>query len=103
MYRQPTYTLLNLSGLTIGIATTLFILLYIDFELNYDRFHTKADRIFRVETNVIKTKDKEIEVEWQSIPTNFAPIAEKDYPEIKQCTRFYGFYQGDAVRFSVWR
>lgn len=100
IYRQPTYAILNLLGLVVGIAATLFILLYIDFELNYDRFHAKADRIFRVETKAIKTKDKVIDVDWQGTPANFAALAKQDYPEIEQCVRFFGFHQGESIRFQ---
>jgi len=48
MAKQKGFSLINVSGLTIGIACSLLILLYIQDELRYDRFHQDADRIFRV-------------------------------------------------------
>lgn len=48
MLKQKGFSLINVSGLTIGIACSLLILLYIQDELRYDRFHKDADRIFRV-------------------------------------------------------
>jgi putative ABC transport system permease protein len=46
--RQKGYSVLNVLGLAIGIACFLLISFYIRDEFSYDRFHTKADRIFRV-------------------------------------------------------
>lgn len=42
------YSLINVFGLTLGIASCIFIAIYINDELSYDRFNTKADRIYRV-------------------------------------------------------
>ena len=46
--RHKGYTLLNITGLSVGIALSLLALLYVEHELSYDRFHSKADRIYRV-------------------------------------------------------
>ena len=48
MAKQKGFSIINISGLTIGIACSLLILLYLQDEWSYDRFHTDADRIFRV-------------------------------------------------------
>jgi putative ABC transport system permease protein len=48
MSRQRGFSLINISGLTIGIACSLIIILYIIDELQYDKFHSDTDRIFRV-------------------------------------------------------
>ncbi len=42
------YSLINITGLAIGLASFMFIILYISDELSYDRFNEKADRIYRV-------------------------------------------------------
>lgn len=46
--RDKFYTVLNISGLAIGIGVSLLIVVYMLNELSYDRFHTKADRIHRL-------------------------------------------------------
>ena len=46
--RHPGYTLLNLIGLGIGIACCLFLLLYVQDELSYDRYHDDAEQVFRI-------------------------------------------------------
>ena len=48
LWRQKGYTLINILGLTVGLASTIFILLYVINEMTYDRFHEKSDRIYRV-------------------------------------------------------
>ena len=48
-YKFRFYTLINVVGLTIGITACLVILLFVRFELSYDRFHVNADRIVRVD------------------------------------------------------
>lgn len=42
------YSFINVFGLVLGIASCIFIAIYIHDELSYDRFHSKADRIYRV-------------------------------------------------------
>ncbi|HMV09251.1 MAG TPA: ABC transporter permease [Cyclobacteriaceae bacterium] len=42
------YSLINVFGLTLGIASCIFIAIYINDELSYDRFNTKAERIYRI-------------------------------------------------------
>ena len=42
------FSLLNITGLAVGMAAFILIMLYVQFELSYDRYHEKADRIYRV-------------------------------------------------------
>lgn len=99
--RQPMYAILNLSCLTIGIIASLLILLYLDFELNYDRFHDKADRIFRVETPSIMREGKIMEVNWVRTPALTGHFMHQDYPEIEAYTRIYQCFEEDAVIFET--
>jgi putative ABC transport system permease protein len=48
MIRQKGFSLINISGLTLGIASSLLILLYVNDELSFDTFHPDAERIFRI-------------------------------------------------------
>ena len=51
MMRNKTSSFINVSGLSIGIACVLMIVIYIQNELSYDKFHKDADRIFQVVLN----------------------------------------------------
>lgn len=46
--RHKVFTLINISGLTLGITCSLMIFLYVQDEIAYDRFHDDADRIHRL-------------------------------------------------------
>ncbi len=48
LIRQKGFSLINLAGLTIGIASCLLIILFVSSELSYERYHEKSDRISRV-------------------------------------------------------
>jgi putative ABC transport system permease protein len=46
--RQKGYSFINITGLAIGMACAIFILLWVQDELNFDGFHENKDNIFRV-------------------------------------------------------
>ncbi|WP_431211248.1 ABC transporter permease [Puia sp. P3] len=46
--RHRSYSAINISGLAIGMASSIFILLWVRNELSYDKFNTNADHIFRI-------------------------------------------------------
>jgi putative ABC transport system permease protein len=51
MIRQKGFSFINISGLTLGIASSLLILLYVNDELSYDKFHESPERVYRVIEN----------------------------------------------------
>ena len=84
--RDKWYSLLNILGLTIGITFGLFLIFYIKDELSYDRYHEKADRIFRV-NSIIKEADRDT-MRWAIAPFPMGPALAKDYPEVEESVRF---------------
>jgi len=46
--KESLYSFINVIGLATGIACSLLIFLYVSDELSYDRYHNKAERIYRV-------------------------------------------------------
>src|SRR5260221_5839501 len=51
LQRHKAYSLLNISGLAIGMACRILILLWVQNELSYDRFHANANEIYRLTCN----------------------------------------------------
>jgi len=45
--KQFSYSLINIAGLGLGLATALLLILWVSHELSYDSFHSKSDRIYR--------------------------------------------------------
>lgn len=84
--RDAWYSLLNILGLTIGITFSLFLIFYIQNELNYDRYNKKADRIYRI-TSYVKEPDKD-EMKWAITQFPLGPTLKKDYPEVEEFARF---------------
>ncbi|MEM8901655.1 MAG: ABC transporter permease, partial [Bacteroidota bacterium] len=78
--RQKLNTGLHLVGLTIGITVCLLIGLFIKHELSYDTYHSKADRIYRV--NQIWEENGEKEYDY-SAPTPLAGALKEGRPEIE--------------------
>ena len=86
MIRNKTSSFINVSGLSIGIACVLLIVIYIQNELRYDRFHKDADRIFQVVLNG-NMNGQEF---WggNTAPPVGAALT-NNIPEIESYTRFY--------------
>ena len=51
LLKRKLYSFINIFGLAIGVAVSLVILKYVDFELSYDSFHHNASRIYRTTTS----------------------------------------------------
>ena len=47
------YSIINISGLAVGMACCLLILLFVQDELSFDRFHEQAENIYHITTDVI--------------------------------------------------
>jgi len=85
IFKDFGYSGLNILGLTLGIASALFLIIYISNELSYDRYHENADRIYRVASHIQETDD---EFTWIVAQVPFAPQVVVDYPEVEHAVRF---------------
>lgn len=83
--RQPIYTLLNIAGLTLGIAAALLILLFITEESRFDTYHQQADRIFRISSDITEPDNA---FKWAVTQSPLAMQLKEDYPEVEQYVRF---------------
>ncbi len=80
LVRHKAFSLINISGLAIGMACSIFILLWVRDELSYDQFHEKADRIYRMTCNAGDFKAA-------VSPAGFSADLKSRLPEIKNLTR----------------
>ena len=85
--RDTGYSLINVLGLTIGITSSIFLLLYVLDELSYDKFHSNGDHIYRVITNITEVDD---EFTWVVAQIPFGPTVKDKYPEVEEYVRFIG-------------
>jgi putative ABC transport system permease protein len=79
------YSLLNVLGLTLGISSALFLIIYVSDELSYDRYHVNADRIYRVSSKITETDDQ---FTWNVAQIPMGPQVVQDYPEVQSFVRF---------------
>jgi putative ABC transport system permease protein len=79
------YSILNIIGLTLGISSALFLIIYVADEVSYDRYHEKADRIYRVSTKINEPDDQ---FTWIVAQIPFGPQVVHDYPEVQSFVRF---------------
>ncbi len=84
LWRHRGFSLLNIIGLTIGMTAFFLIFLYVSFELSYDSFHTKADRIYRV-IGDLKTRTET--QYFNTAPTAATIHLPAEFPEIQAATR----------------
>jgi len=89
------YAFLNIIGLSIGLASSLLIILYIAHELSYDTFNEKADRIYRVALNG-KIAEQEVFTTNTTAPLAFTAVEE--FPEVENATRLYTYHQDLVIR-----
>lgn len=81
------YSLINISGLAIGLASFMFIVLYISDELSYDKFNEKADRIYRV-NRFYNANDANEDA--ATCPFPLGPTLETAYPDmVEKSVRFF--------------
>jgi putative ABC transport system permease protein len=82
--RNPVYFLINLIGLSVGILCCMMILLFVKFEFSFDQFHSKRDRLYRVNYNTTIDGNQTIS---PSVPVFVAPHLKRMFPEIEDATR----------------
>lgn len=85
LVRNKAFSLINIFGLAVGLATCLLIMLYILDESSYDRHHQEGDRIFHVA--FINSKGET----WTAGPGPLAWGLKNDLPEVVQSTRLLTF------------
>jgi putative ABC transport system permease protein len=91
LWKNKVFSFINIMGLTVGMTACFLIFLYVKFELSYDSFNTKADRIYRVVSD-IKTPTEVLHASGPAWAV--APNAKDEFPEIESFVRIAG---GDNV------
>ncbi len=93
LLRNKTFAAINITGLAVGLATCLMIMLYVVHELSYDRYHAKADRIYRM-TILGQIEGKDLKIAYSSVPAG--PTLASDYPGVEAVTRV-DYQQGTFI------
>jgi putative ABC transport system permease protein len=84
LWRNKSFSAINIFGLAIGIATCVIIMLFVKQELNYDQHHVKGDDIVRV---VFRGQVKGQQMKEANVFPPVAHTLKKDFPEVEQAVR----------------
>jgi len=85
LFKHKGYSLINILGLAIGMATCLLIILYVNHELSYDNYNQDADRIYRIcFSGHWGGRDFDV----CAAPAPMADVVLDSYPEIEEAVRF---------------
>ncbi len=86
LLKNKTFSLINIIGLASGLACFILITLYIVDELGYDKYHEKADRIYRINSD-IRFGGTDLNMAVSADP--MGATLKKDYPQVEQFARIY--------------
>lgn len=89
LLKNKFYSLLNIAGLTVGLAVGILILLWVQDERSFDAWHSQAASIYRLENRVGTGGSKQI---WEATVAPIGPLAKKELPEVKDMVRVTGVY-----------
>lgn len=84
LIKNKFYSFINIIGLTIGMASAILVLLWIQNELSHDRFYEKTNRIYLV-NNRDKVNGKTMA--WRTTPALMGAAIKQDYPEVEDVVR----------------
>ncbi len=87
LQKNKAFSFINILGLAIGMAACLLIVQYVRFELSYDQFHEKADRVYRVQHDRYMDGELQYQKAQSFIPTGEAMMDE--YPEVLNYTTLF--------------
>ncbi|MDO6431828.1 ABC transporter permease [Flavitalea sp. BT771] len=88
MAKHKVISFINLFGLTVGISCCLLIVTYIIHEVSYDKYNSKADRIYRV-TRSFNNKEGITSLHLGSVAPPFGPLLQNEFPDIEKVTRIF--------------
>jgi putative ABC transport system permease protein len=86
LVKNKTFSIINILGLAIGLCCFLLIALWVMDELSFDKFNKKADRIYRINSDIVFGGAA------LKVPTTsdmMGQVLKKDYPQVEQYTRLY--------------
>ena len=87
LLKNKTFSLINIFGLAVSLATCVLILLYVHSELTYDSYHERSDRIVRV-TSIFNTPEGAERAVYSG--QGVGPVMKEELPEVQEFVRVSG-------------
>ncbi len=85
LWKNKSFSIINIFGLSLGMACCFLIILYCWHEFSYDTFHKNGDRIYRIEYSM----ERASVLKMGRVPPTVGPALKAYFPEIESASRFY--------------
>jgi putative ABC transport system permease protein len=96
--RNKLYTAINITGLSIGVAVCLLVLLFVRYETSFDKHHQNYERSYRVTTQMTwQGKVQSVE----TTPTILASVLQSSCPEVEDAVRLFNVNTFGPMPLSV--
>src|SRR5215470_14555533 len=95
LWKNKTFSFINIFGLATGIASSLLIFLFVQDELSFDRFHKDAVNIYRVVKDFVN--DDGSRLPDATTPPALAPAMQQEIPEVERVTRVFPSWGRDFL------
>src|SRR5690349_15145850 len=96
------YSIINISGLSIGLAVGILILLWVQDEFSFDAFHKKQANIYKIENRVGTGDSRQL---WSVTAAPIGVLAKKEIPGVEDAVRlspnwYYGLFKYNDKVFN---
>jgi putative ABC transport system permease protein len=95
LIKNRIYTGINIIGLAVSLTVFVLIMLYVNYELSYDKFFPDAERIYKL---VTERKYPSHTTYYSGAPASWAKVIEQDFPEVEKAIRLFG---GPYQQFAI--
>ena len=85
-FKNGAYSMINIFGLSIGLAAFIMLTLFVRYEYSYDTYHDDCERIYRVE-QMVRTTDNY--TSWNQLPAQTSIVLEERFAEIEEAISFH--------------
>ena len=92
--RRKMYSFINIAGLTLGLTVSILILLYIKYELSYDKYHENMNRIYRIEAIDSAQRTRK----YATVPAAVSSRLKEEFPEVKNSVRIVD--RGGTIKYN---
>lgn len=97
LMRNKFYSAINISGLAIGLSVGIMILLWVQDELSFDRFHHNAENIYKLNSHISTGSDAQI---WSGAPGPLTMMARQNIPEVVNTVRVSDRWEGVLLAYG---
>ncbi|WP_420388165.1 ABC transporter permease [Roseivirga sp.] len=85
LQKNRAFSLINITGLALGIAASLLIMQYVNYELSYEDFNPKKDRVYRLKTN--RYEKGELSTEWAAGVVSIGHLTKEHLADVEAYAR----------------